>query len=216
MATKNLARTVVEGGRTVENRCERRQSHRSARVSERAFVRAILCDLEVAEARSPAPLRRIWKEFRDRLGPVDRWLRTHAGQRWDTVYSEFVGRYDTRTLRGRHLLEHVISSVQVYPFKINELGILREPQWSLGYRRSPGNRRCDDNREASEFVGGRVVGARGGTMFWFVATFAGGELTGRFRQDRRLTKTDAQRWRAFSVEARNKFSLDFQRSALSG
>ena len=49
MATKNLARTLIEGGRSDENRCERRQYHRAARCSNRAFLRAVLRDLEIAE-----------------------------------------------------------------------------------------------------------------------------------------------------------------------
>ena len=125
MATKNLARTVTEGGRAAESRSERRRSHRSVRVSERAFARAILRDPEVAEARSPAPLRRAWKEFHDRLGPVDRWLGSHVGQPWDAVYSELVGRYSRRTLRGWHLISHILLSVGGYRFVIDELGILQ-------------------------------------------------------------------------------------------
>jgi hypothetical protein len=47
------------------------------------------------------------KEFSDLLGPLRRYLRKQVGRPWDKVWSEISRTLDTRSLSGRHILDHI-------------------------------------------------------------------------------------------------------------
>jgi len=49
MATKNLARTAIEGGRTGRSKYERRHANRIVRLEQRAFLSRIANDVEEAD-----------------------------------------------------------------------------------------------------------------------------------------------------------------------
>jgi hypothetical protein len=55
VSTKDLSRTVIEGGRHRYNVWERRSSHRAERTSQREYLRAVEHDPAVADARAPRP-----------------------------------------------------------------------------------------------------------------------------------------------------------------
>jgi len=125
-----------------------------------------------------------------------------VGDRWDDVYSQLVRRFDTRTVPGRHVVFcHMLHFIDGYPFFVDEHGILRERlrrRWARGsYWKVFG-----DENKARRFAGDRRIAARGPAWFWFVPTFANGEPTGRFRQDRRLTPAEEREWTALAPEAR--------------
>jgi len=205
VATKNLARTVIEGGRTRSNRYERRASHAPVRQSERTFANAVVKDPSIADSISPARLRPVWKEFRDKLGPLERWLRSHTGEPWDDVYSEIARRFDTRTVPGRHVVFcHLLPSVRDQVFEVGPDRILRECARRRRHRGSFG-RRGPEFEAALEFVKGRRIGRRGDRFFWFEPTFAAGEPTGHFRQARCLTAAEERRWQALPEETRARF-----------
>jgi hypothetical protein len=114
MSTKNLARTVIEGGRTGYSRYARRQSHGAERVKahdlELALLRGHDPDSAVFE-----PLERVYRSFDDKLGPARRWLRSQVGRPWDKVRAELFARFDTRTTSGRHILYcHLLEEVRAY------------------------------------------------------------------------------------------------------
>lgn len=98
MATKNMARSAVEGGRA--GRGSDRNETRKERRRARTFVRFLDPD-------TAAPPRRVdgWcSGLTDKLAPLDRYLQKNAGRPWDKVYSELCQRFDRRTLKGHHLL----------------------------------------------------------------------------------------------------------------
>src|SRR5678815_2009635 len=99
MATKNLARTVIEGGRAHYNRFQRRHSNSvertHAHVLERELCRAQELDDVVFE-----PRQHVYRGFHDKLGPARRWLRSQVGRPWDKVQSELFARFDSRTTAG--------------------------------------------------------------------------------------------------------------------
>ena len=113
MATKNLARTVIEGGRSRYHKGERRHSNRQARQRGRAFARMLLFDAEQAET-SVAPVRRrVYRDHDDRLAAARRWLSSFVGQPWDCVRSEIARRFDTRTIAGQHIVfDHLLPAVR--------------------------------------------------------------------------------------------------------
>jgi hypothetical protein len=196
MSTKNLARTVIEGGRNAFNRWDRRQSHREERAAARAALAHIggrreLDDL-VVERRRP-----VYKCFDDRLGPTRRWLVSHAGQRWDLVRGELLRQFDTRTTAGRHVVfDHMLPDVEDcqpwFPtrFFVDGAGILRtRPRKRLRHRwREPLPR---PQVALERWLDGRRVAPRGEILFWFVLTPGGG-----YRQHHRLSDDDAQLWRS--------------------
>lgn len=141
MATKNLARTAIEGGRL------RNDEHFRTR-AERQQARVYCDPANDFEAR-PAPRRDkgLGSSFTDHLKPIERYLRANAGRPWNKVYSELCKRFDRRTLRGQHILEgHITRHMVVLPPGCNGWlwvkypptsgawvdahGILRYTQWS--------------------------------------------------------------------------------------
>ncbi|HTQ05499.1 MAG TPA: hypothetical protein VMI54_16670 [Polyangiaceae bacterium] len=103
MSTKNLARTVIEGGRAPSNGWWRRFSNAQERSAERgvsgALVRGADADAAVYPRRKP-----VERAFLDRLGPAERWLAKQVGRPWSKVRSELFARFDARTTAGRHVL----------------------------------------------------------------------------------------------------------------
>lgn len=64
----------------------------------------------VVRMRSTKPVRE--KTLSDRLGPMNRWLRKQEGRCWADVWHEVCESTDRRTVRGKHLRDHVRSDVQ--------------------------------------------------------------------------------------------------------
>lgn len=56
--------------------------------------------------------RKRTKYFSDHISPLYRWLRSHVGQPWNTVYSKLSQQLDFRTLSGQHILSHVWDFVE--------------------------------------------------------------------------------------------------------
>jgi hypothetical protein len=100
MATKNIARTAIEGGREGSWQV-------CVRFEERAFRR----QSRVVDEDSDYPVkpRRINKRgFQtDHLSPVLRFLQSRVGKPWDYVWSEVKERFDTRTIAGQHVMDHI-------------------------------------------------------------------------------------------------------------
>lgn len=169
MSTKNLSRTIIEGGRYSGNKYQRRMSNRQVRSRSRAFVRDAMMlldpdDLGAAPARVP-----VRKEFSDKVRPVMRWMESHAGQSWDDVHSKIRRKFDTRTIAGQHVVfDHMIGGVRMlhehclYPtwggLTVGSDGILRHEQRKR--YRSP-------RRDWRKWAGVRKVADYGGeSVFW--------------------------------------------------
>lgn len=137
MARKDLSRTVIEGGRYHRNRWERRASHGVARAGTRAWLDTVDHD---EDDEAPPPLKPVAKSFYDKLAPAQRWLAAQVGRPWSKVYSELRGRFDSRTVAGRHVVEdHMLGWVRrhsregliwrysQFELFVDEHGILRKP-----------------------------------------------------------------------------------------
>ena len=113
MSTKNLARTVIEGGRYYHNAWFRRYSSQVERVRVREHLRALCRDPDCWDdlalpQREPVP-----KFFHDNLAPAYRFLSSRAGIPWNESYSLLRQRFDDRTTAGRHILfDHLLDSVE--------------------------------------------------------------------------------------------------------
>jgi hypothetical protein len=197
MATKDLARTTIEGGRTRWSGWFRHHTNRELRARERA---ALACsvdpDGEPWPRQTPAH-----RQFHDKLGPPRRWLERQAGRPWDVVRGELFARFDVRSTPGRHIVFcHMLPWVEDKdgfgfgrrrPFDIDVHGILR----ARASRRARSFRHRAllprPQHELEAWLARCRVGERGQTLFWFVLT-----VHGAYRQERRLDPGDGALWRS--------------------
>jgi hypothetical protein len=211
MSTKNLGRTVIEGGRHRQNKFARRHSNAVERAHVHQLERALCAhaDAESAVFRLRKP---VWQEFDDKLGPARRWLRSQVGRPWDKVRSELFARFDTRTTAGRHIVfDHLLEEVRApedhffrtRDFWISPHGILqyrqrKRKQWAAA-RRTPAL--PEPEWVLRDWLGARRVIERGERLYWLLATRHGG-----FRQHLELNEDDDERFRALPRWFRELFS----------
>jgi hypothetical protein len=197
MSTKNLARTVIEGGRHRQNVWQRRRSNSQARTRARELSGLLRdrLDPDAAVYRKRTPVR---QEFDDKLRPAQRWLEAQAGRPWDKVRSELFARFDTRTTAGRHIVfDHLLQAVERVPRRfphrddmfVDRHGLLRK----IPCRRKRAAREQPSETQAQidAWLAGRRVGTRDHSLFWLLPTQAG-----YYRQDKPLTALECQRWHA--------------------
>jgi hypothetical protein len=113
MATRNLARTVVERGKSKVFREMEAFHHRSERQAARRVLARINSIDDAIEAPVVEKRHQDWDGgFADSLAVAERFLRSRAGQPWDKVYSELCSKYDRNTTKGRHLIDlHIVQSM---------------------------------------------------------------------------------------------------------
>lgn len=182
MATKNLARTVIEGGRSRWNKYERRYSNRRARRKVREYARNLRYDFDEGEA-TTAPVRQpVYRSHYDRLAAAERWLASFVGKPWNDARAEMAKRFDTRTIAGQHIVfDHLLSSVKGSgrdesfgrkDFEIDDDGILQRLPRRRYYSRwklPPGKVRRSQ-WEIENWAQGRRIGRRGQYLYWFEPT----------------------------------------------
>lgn len=210
MATKNLARTVIEGGRTHHHKFERRRRTRRDRHRGRAVAALI--------ARNPddegvfLPRQTLMRWHFDRLSAAERWLGSFVGQPWNSVRAQIARNFDTRTVAGRHIVfDHLLPSVRgsgstrahTVQFEIDRGGVLRACRtvWPYRAQRRDARRAARARADALLWLNGRRVGRRGAHLFWFESTGAS-ECEPAFRQTRRLSRVQQHRWLQFPAEVR--------------
>jgi hypothetical protein len=110
MATRNIARTAIEGGRSKHNKHERWQSNRNERRAVSMALRLVTHDPEAEEGLALPVREPVMKDFADKLKPAYRWLGKRAeGMTPNQIRSLLLNTFNTRTLAGRHLvLDHLM------------------------------------------------------------------------------------------------------------
>jgi hypothetical protein len=211
MSTKNLGRTVIEGGRHRQNKFQRWHSNAVERTHVHQLEKA-LCGNADPDSAVFMPRKPVWQEFDDKLGPARRWLRSQAGRPWDKVRSELFARFDTRTTAGRHIVfDHLLEEVRppgghffrtpdfwISPHGILQYGQRKRKQWAAARRP---RRLPEPEWLLREWLGARRVIERGERLYWLLATRHGG-----FRQHHELSAEDAERFRALPRWFRELFS----------
>jgi hypothetical protein len=132
MSTKNLARTVIEGGRLRGNSWCRRESNAAVRVKAREVLRRAAFGDGLEELVVPRR-KKVERAFADKVGPPRRWLERQVGRPWNIVRRELFERFDTRTTAGRHIVfDHMLGWVEAEArcharprFRVDRRGILR-------------------------------------------------------------------------------------------
>jgi hypothetical protein len=187
MGTKNLARTVIEGGRYRRNKWERRYSHKEERSFVRDFCKKVQTDPELSETAGIKPRKKVYKGFRDKLGPMYRWLRSQVGKPWNEVRSLVAQNFDTRTTAGRHITyDHLLSSVELSPdlgswrynpvdpfssrykndYYVDDKGLLQKKRY-IGRRRASWALPIFNGKRLCNWLQGRIVVPVGDKLFWF-------------------------------------------------
>jgi hypothetical protein len=197
MSTKNLSRTVIEGGRDGYSKFKRRYSHSRERSHAHRLERE-LCSQREPDDAVFEPLERAYRGFADKLGPARRWLRSQVGRPWNKVRSELFARFDTRTTAGRHILFcHLLRDVAMpgdalaryADFRISAHGLLQyhgREYWRSWQRRAP---LPEPERELRAWLGTRRVMVHGERSYWLVPT-----EHGAFRQQRELSAQEHARF----------------------
>lgn len=104
MATRDLARTIVEGGRHRQSSSDRRWANRSDRRLRFGPEGEVVAGRERGTA---------WKFFHDRPNPLTRWMDRQVGRGWRNVLRDLDRIADRQTVKGRHLREHALGLVRV-------------------------------------------------------------------------------------------------------
>ena len=201
MDTKNLARTVVEGGRDRYSKLDRKLRNRS----ERRLRFDLDGDVRHGQPRLGGP-----RGFADRLTPLQRWLGSNVGRGWSNVYREFCQRFDERTMKGWHLRDHLLGMLGAGrfswggPFLVDDRGILRR----RARRRWAGRKRISPGQEATAvaWAAGRRVIVHGEAAFWTAGVID--VPTPTSAQGRRLTAGELATWKALAPELRQKLTYD--------
>lgn len=178
MATRDISRSIIEGGRSNGNKFNRRLSNRSLRRRTRMYTRGLLSLVEVDEGVYPER-KQVYKEFRDKIGPVRQWMLSHTGLPWDRVYSKIRKRFDTRTIAGQHVVfDHMLGDVALHPdnpvrrwsrFYIDDAGILRKRESSWNWRAQRRANAHPTFAELYKWAGVRKICDYGnGKVFWMV------------------------------------------------
>lgn len=195
MSTKDLSRTVIEGGRDAYNRWDRRNSNARERVAARQLSRGLCRAVELDDV-VYGGRQKVYRGFRDKLRPAMRWLESQVGRPWNKVWGELVARFDTRTTAGRHIVfDHLLPEVEgPFPyrgFRVDRRGLLKKmpprPRRTRPAREPLG----EPHEEIERWLAGRAIATVGSAPYWFVPT-----RSGWLRQDRRLTPGEKQRWLA--------------------
>ena len=226
LSTKNLARTVIEGGRAHGNTWDRRQSNADLRAAMRTYNRMVL-DPDAAWSTVPPRRRKIYRDFHDRLGPVYRWLDRRCGRPWTEVRAETSAastraRWRVATSSTTTCCARCSSAASPPPtlgtaIGLNEHGVLR------AMRRHRWHRprfwlTAQEQADLRTFAADRKVRALGATYFWLEMTYVyrltkglGPEPqpTGRYRQTRRLTSAEVNAFVGLSQTARKTLLVRF-------
>lgn len=129
MSKKNLAGTTIEGGRAGSNKWDRRNSHTQERRSSRDFCNKVKIDPELADEEDIETKDKVYKEFNDKLSPMNRWIESKVGELWSEVRAEIFKKFDSRTTAGRHILfDHLLSSIVETQSGFNQYGYIVDPE----------------------------------------------------------------------------------------
>jgi hypothetical protein len=184
MSTKNLSRTIIEGGRSAHYKMDVADYAASERAETRAYLRAVARDPERADEVAVPKRKASYPEFADKLGAVYKFLDSRLGRSWNKTYAMVRAKFDVRTTPGRHIvLDHMLGVIALngehkqphfYGRYFVERGILRRHRRFLGVPAVPGlaaRRPSALNVKALvDWLGVRKVGQQGAQFVWWVPT----------------------------------------------
>lgn len=184
MSTKNLARTVIEGGRCNHYKEEVTDFIRSERAASRAFLRVAENDVEAADA-LPAPKRKPSRPcFADKITPVQGFLDSRVGKPWNKTFTLICEKFDRRTTPGRHVTnDHMLNQIAMngehllaknkwfsnyYRYFVDAQGILRKVKKEKRTYAPVAVRPTFTVPQILNWLDKRKIGRMGARLVWFV------------------------------------------------
>lgn len=220
MATKNLSRTVIEGGRRGWSKYERRHFTRQDRVAARRFIYCLKHDLDLWNEQVLPLRKKAYKEFNDRLGPCYRWLHSRVGKNWNETHAILFQKFDTQTTAGRHIVfSHLLKAVQSVDDRHHPIisEYLIDTEGTLIYR--PRRKRYRHERilksyepDVSKWLNARRIIQHGNILFWLVPVVTIIKISDSpfimrrtsFPQDKRFSSEDEAYFYSLSFKARKE------------
>lgn len=182
MATKNLGRSALEGGRYGHYQVRVREIESSFRTANRGYTRRAEVDPDTYDEDSD-PVRHP-KSKRgnqtDKLSGIYRMLDGMVGRPWAKVRAEIAEKFDARTLAGRHVLhDHILKDIAPHEdvehsygggryshYYVDRYGIFRE----RAERQYPQYKRQRISRDAfnkiAAWLDGRGIIRSGSKLYW--------------------------------------------------
>lgn len=182
MSTKNLARTVIEGGRTGFYKSDVDNFASSERAASRSYLRLVSRDPDAADDLA-APVRKpVQPSFADKIAPAYRFLDARIGKSWKKVFADVCAKFDLRTTPGRHIIqchllkviarcgEHRTQRYGYYLYFVDRHGILRatERRRPRGVGTQAARVQPFDEKALLTWLGKRKVGQQGDRFVWWV------------------------------------------------
>jgi hypothetical protein len=183
----------------------------------REYLHEVKLDPDRADADVIGVRPHVGKDFSDKLGAAERWLRSRVGQPWRTVEGEILRLFDTRNLAGRHIVFcHLLPRKWESPrsgWRVRRRVFFEDDEGRLAvedrdrHRRiliEPGPLPC----RAKEWADGRRVGFHGARAYWYVRSrpVAPG-IPPRFRQHHELDDGEMVFYRTLGPTARGAIAL---------
>lgn len=132
MATKNLARTVIEVGRSTRSKDDRKRLRRMERLEAAEYCREAVgianlgvIDSEYDDDYNSRPIEALdeldtapvdkagYIEQLDKLGPAMRWMESRCGRKWADVFSELSQKFRNKGIALSHVVDtHMLDWVQ--------------------------------------------------------------------------------------------------------
>jgi len=182
MARKDLSKTVIEGGRANHCKIERHFLLRKERAATRDYCKKLLVNPDLADEEDINSIGRIYKDFADKISPLNRWLESKLGQPWDEVRSEACNMFDIRTTPGRHIIQdHLVGMIERNTafmerhrdisgfyrsfFYVKDGLLIRPPKDPKPIRIKFSMK---DGNKIVDWLNNRAVGNVGNKMYWFI------------------------------------------------
>lgn len=182
MSKKNIARTAIEGGRTGYSKHERRESSQHERANVRTIISGAHGDPEVFDDVMLPKRKKVYKDFDDKLNPVERWLDSRVGKSWNKTYSLLKEKFDSRTTAGRHIVyDHMLRDIWMSPdysdrhaqyhrYYVDNRGILRKmPSWRK-QNEEIYKKLADEKVRIEKWLEHRMIGKVGNVLYWYNPT----------------------------------------------
>ena len=182
MSKKNISRTAIEGGRSPRNKWDRKESSQIERVNVRNLISSAHGDAEVFDEVNLPTRRKVYKDFEDKLNPVERWMDNRVGKSWNKTFSLLREKFDSRTTAGRHIInDHILRDVwlssnysdsfaQYHRYYVDDRGILRKvPSWRKESEELY-NKLREERVRAEKWLNHRMIGKIGNVLYWYNPT----------------------------------------------
>lgn len=182
MSKKNLSGTAIEGGRTFRSKDLRRESSQTERSNVNAMIAGQHGYAESFDDLNFPKRKKVYKDFEDKLNPVERWLDSRVGKSWNKTYSLLREKFDSRTTAGRHIInDHILRDIWPFPnysdilagyrrYYVDDRGILRKAPSLRKEIEEAYNKLKEERTRTEEWLEHRMIGKIGNVLYWYNPT----------------------------------------------